>query len=138
MTVIVIRLLQYFYLTIVLKNIIMKNFRSITLLLILMVAGCTTSKITSSWKADDSGPKYYNKILVMGLIRDADRSIQENMENHIVGDLKELGYTAVSSFKEYGPKAFEGLNEEAAISKIKNNGVDGVLTIVLLDKEKER
>lgn len=74
----------------------------------------------------------------MGLIRDADRSMQENMENHIVGDLKELGYNAVSSFKEYGPKAFEGLDEEAAISKIKDNGVGAVLTIVLLDKEKER
>lgn len=116
----------------------MKDLKYISVLLILVVAGCTTSRITSSWKASDTVPKYYNKILVMGLIRDADRSIQENMENHIAGDFKELGYNAVSSFKEYGPKAFEGLDEEAAISKIKNNGVDAVLTIVLLDKEKER
>ena len=116
----------------------MKNLKNITVLFLLAVGGCTTSKITSSWKADNAVPSYYNKILVMGLIRDADRSLQQNMENHIVGDLKELGYNAVSSFKEYGPKAFEGLDEQAAISKIKNNGVDGVLTIVLLDKEKER
>lgn len=102
------------------------------------IAGCTTSRITSSWKADNTVPQYYNKILVMGLIRDADRTLQENMETHLVGDLKEMGYNAVSSLQEYGPKAFTGLNEESAISKIKDSGVDAVLTIVLLDKEKER
>jgi len=115
----------------------MKDFK-IVLFLFLTLAGCTTSRITSSWKADNTVPKYYNRILVMGLIRDADRTLQENMENHLVGDLKEMGYNAVSSLQEYGPKAFTGLDEESAISKIKDNGVDAVLTIVLLDKDKER
>ena len=103
-----------------------------------MAAGCTTSKITTSWKAENTVPQKYNKILVLGLIRDADRTLQENMENHFVGDLKELGYNAVSSLKEYGPKAFDKMDEEAALSKLKNSGVDAVITIVLLDKEKER
>ena len=93
----------------------MKNLKNIIMLFLLAVGGCTTSKITSSWKADNAVPSYYNKILVMGLIRDADRSLQQNMENHIVGDLKELGYNAVSSFKEYGPKAFEGLDEPGQV-----------------------
>ena len=104
----------------------------------LMAAGCTTSKITTSWKAENTVPQKYNKILVLGLIREADRTLQENMENHFVGDLKELGYNAVSSLKEYGPKAFDKMDEEAALSKLKNSGVDAVITIVLLDKEKER
>ncbi|HJS53527.1 MAG TPA: hypothetical protein VJ765_03255 [Chitinophagaceae bacterium] len=116
----------------------MKNLKSRIVLLLFVMAGCATSKITSSWKADNTVPKSYNKILVMGLIREADRSIRENMENHLVSDLKELGFNAVSSLQEYGPKAFSGLDEEAAINKIKSNGVDAVLTIVLLDKEKER
>jgi predicted helicase len=44
----------------------------------------------------------------------------------------------ITSLKEYGPKAFDKMDEEAAISKLKNSGVDAVITIVLLDKEKER
>ena len=60
------------------------------------------------------------------------------METHFVGDLKELGYNAVSSVQEYGPKAFDKMDEEAALSKLKNSGVNAVITIVLLDKEKER
>ena len=107
-------------------------------MLLLIVAGCTTSKITTSWKAENTVPQKYNKILVLGLIREADRTIQEKMENHFVGDLKELGYNAISSMQEYGPKAFDKMDEEAALSKLKNSGVNAVITIVLLDKEKER
>lgn len=76
--------------------------------------------------------------MVLGLIREKDRAIQEKMENHLVGDLQLLGYNAVSSLKEYGPKAFEGMTEQEAINKLKSSGVDAVITIVLLDKQKER
>ena len=58
---------------------------------------------------------------MLGLIREADRTLQENMENHFVGDLKELGYNVVSSLKEYGHKAFDNMDEEAAISKLKKH-----------------
>lgn len=106
--------------------------------LILIVNSCSSSKITSTWKDENSTAKQYSKILVLGLIREADRSIQVNMENHFVGDLKDLGYNAVSSLDEYGPKSFENMDEATALSKLKNSGIDAVITIVLLDKQKER
>ncbi len=106
--------------------------------MLFIVAGCSTSKITSSWKADDVVAKRYGKILVLGLIHDNDRSLQESMENHLVDDIRNLGYNAVSSLQEFGPKAFDKMDEEAALAKIRNNGVEAVVTIVLLDKEKER
>jgi hypothetical protein len=111
---------------------------SLIFLVLLLAAGCNTSKITTSWKADNTIPKKYNKIMVLGLIRDADRTIQENMENHFAGDLHDLGLNAVSSLKEYGPKAFDNMDEAAAVAKLKNSGVDAVITIVLLDKQKEK
>jgi len=116
----------------------MKKIKWIGFALLLIVSGCSTSKITSTWKAENIAMAKYNKIMILGLIREADRTIQENMENHFVGDLKELGYNAVSAYQEYGPKAFDNMKEEAALGKLKNSGVDAVLTIVLLDKEKER
>jgi hypothetical protein len=98
----------------------------------------TTTAITSSWKAPGVTPRTFDKLMVLGLIRNADRSIQQNMENHLVGDLKELGYNAYSALEEYGPKAFENLTEEQSNQKLKASGFDAVLTIVLLDKQQER
>jgi hypothetical protein len=116
----------------------MKKIKWMGVTVLLIMAGCNTSKITTSWKADNAATQKYNKVLVLGLIKENDRSIQEKMENHFVGDLQELGYNAVSSLKEYGPKVFDKMEEAAAIEKLKNSGVDAVLTIVLMDKEKER
>lgn len=72
------------------------------------------------------------------MIKDNDIAKREMMENHLIGDLAERGYTAVSSIKEYGPKSFEGMKEEEVLNKLQNTGVDAVLTIVMLDKQRER
>lgn len=116
----------------------MKKIKWLAVLLIFLLSGCASTKITSSWKAQNVEAKQYRKILVLGLIRDTDRSLQEKMEAHLVGDLKDRGYNAVGSLSEYGPKAFGDLKEKDAIDKLKESGVDAVITIVLLDKEKER
>ena len=110
----------------------------IKFVLLVLISGCASSKITSSWKQPAAVAQKPMKIMVIGVIKESDRSIQENMENHLVGDLEKLGYTAVSSLKEYGPNSFKKSDTAAAILKLKNSGVDAVLTIVLLDKEKEQ
>ena len=138
MTMIILLQFFYKYFAVKLKYLNMKKIKWLGVILLLVATGCTTSKITSSWKAENADSQKYNKIMVLGLIREADRTIQENMENHLVGDLKELGYSSVSSLQEYGPKAFDKMDEEAALSKLKYSGVDAIITIVLLDKEKER
>ncbi len=100
--------------------------------------GCSTSQITSSWKAATTVPKKFNKILVVGLIREDDRSFRQKMEDHLVGDLRDAGYNTVSSISEYGPKAFDNMNEGSALQKLQNSGIDGVVTIVLLGKTQEK
>jgi len=118
----------------------MKRNTAVTLTILAMIfSGCgTTSYITSSWKAENIEPASYKKIVVLALANEADRTIREKMEQHIAGDLRELGYDAVCSCEEYNPKAFENMTEEQALKKLKATGVDAVLTIVLLDKTKER
>lgn len=106
--------------------------------LFIIFTGCSSSRITSSWKAENVTPKAYHKILVLGLINEPDRTIREKMEEHIVGDLKGLGYNAVCSCNEFDPKAFENINEQEALEKLSNSGIDAVLTVVLLDKAKEK
>ena len=74
----------------------------------------------------------------MALVNDKDRSLKSNIENHLVEDLNSKHISAISSMDLYGPNAFSGNTEKEAVDMLNNTGIDGVLTIVLLDKTKER
>lgn len=75
---------------------------------------------------------------MLGLINGTDRSIRESMEQNIAADLRDLGYNVICACDEYNPKAFENMTEKEALAKLESGGVDAVLTIVLLDKIKEK
>ena len=66
---------------------------------IVLLTACATSNITSSWIAPQTTLQHFNKILVLGLIRESDRNIQVSMEKHLMGDLRNLGYFALSSYE---------------------------------------
>lgn len=76
--------------------------------------------------------------MVIAMNGEKDASLRQKMEQHMVGDLKGLGYNAVSAMDEYGPKAFRQQSESAVIENLNDHEIDAVLTIVLLDKTKER
>ncbi len=118
------------------KPYIMKKMLLVPLMMVII--SCNTSRITSSWKAPDAEARSYNKILVLALLNEPDRTIREKMEEQLAGDLKNLGYKAICSCDEFGPKVFEDMNEKQALDKLENSGIDAVLTVVLLDKTKER
>jgi len=107
-------------------------------LLTLIAGGCSSVRITHSWESSMARQKEYTKIIVVALLKDSDHNLRERMEDHLVGDLTDLGYSAVSSLKAFGPKSFEGMKEDDAIAKLQGSGADAVISIVLLDKEKER
>lgn len=104
---------------------------------LLFLAACSSSRVTHSWKSEFPA-KNYNKILVIAISGESDLLTKQQMEDHLAGDLKNQGYKAVSSLNEYGPRAFRQMSEEAVLDKIQHSGFDAVITIVLLDKEKER
>ena len=116
----------------------MKQLIKVLLAALSIFASCTSSRITSSWKSPDLQQRKYKKILVLGLLKETDHLLREKMEEHIIGDLKILGYDAVCSCVEYDPKAFNNMKEQEAIQKLSAGGIDAVLTVVLLDKSKER
>ena len=117
----------------------MKTFKFLVLLAIVFsVNSCSTSYITSTWKSPDLTPASFKNIMVVGIIKEADRSIREKMEVHLVSDLKSIGYTAFSAYEVYGPKAFEAMDEKQVTEFLAKENIDAVLTVVLLDKEKER
>ncbi|MFZ6025374.1 MAG: hypothetical protein ACOYVG_13060 [Bacteroidota bacterium] len=114
------------------------KFSGIAAIAILM-ASCTSTYITSSWKA----PKGYNavkedKILVLGMLPDKDRSMREAVETEMTEALKQQGYQAISAYQEFGPKSFNGLNEQQVMSELKDKNIQVVMTVALLDKQKEQ
>lgn len=116
----------------------MKSIKLATGIWLLFLFACSSSRITHSWKSDTTPPKKYNKILVIALNEEKHMEARQQMENHLVGDLKNIGYNAVSAINEYGPKEFRKMSEDAVLDKLQNSGIDAVVTIVLLDKSKER
>lgn len=106
----------------------------------LMLAACSGStKVTSSWKDNERGAlRTDNKVLVMALVSQKEGALRNSMENEMVLALRQKGYNAVSAYKEYGPQAFRNMDEKRALKQIRERDIDQVMTIVMLDKSKEK
>ncbi|SHG58365.1 hypothetical protein [Pedobacter caeni] len=105
---------------------------------ILLTSCSPRTSIVSSWTKPEQPSVQSQKVLVIGLMGSKDRPLQEEVENSMVKALNAHGINAGSAYAEYGPKAFEGLNEKDALKKIQDKGYDGTFTIALLDRRKER
>jgi hypothetical protein len=99
---------------------------------------CQTNRITATWTDKNVSPKKYNKILVLGVLIDNDRELQSKMEKHLAGDLNDLGYSAFAASDVFPPGTFVKGDTANAIEALNGKGFDAVLTIVLLNKEKEK
>ncbi len=104
----------------------------------LILDSCSTTTITHSWKSNLPNEIKIKKIMVVALVNPNDHKLRENMENHLSSDLIEKGFESISSMHVYGPNSFQNESEESVINKLRESGIDAVLTIVLLNKEKEK
>lgn len=68
---------------------------------------------------------------------ETDSAVRRQMETHMVNDLIGKGYHALASLEVYEAKAYSKLNAEEIVSEFKSTGVDAVITLVMLDKQKE-
>ncbi len=107
-------------------------------LLMLTLAGCSSAKITSRWNEPQQTPAHFNKVLVVSLFDDNNRVLRQQMEDQLVQELKQDGINAVSALNLYGPKSFQKMTGEQAMREVKSQDFDGVITIGLVDKNKER
>lgn len=103
-----------------------------------MLFSCQPSKITRTWTAKSVAPKKYRKVLVLGVLTSNDNELQVKMEDHLAGDLKELGYNAVAANKIFPAGTFVKGDTVRALAALEGKHFDAILTIVLLDKKKEQ
>ncbi len=98
---------------------------------------CSNTKIISSWKAENTVTKTYHNIMVWGILTEKDSVLKGNMETHLVNDLVDKGYHAISSLSVFGSRSYTKLTEKEIVEQFRNSGVDAVITIALLTKAKE-
>jgi hypothetical protein len=106
---------------------------------IIAMAACTSTKVTSSWRSNDAQQlQKDNKIMVMALVPQKDRTLRSQMENYTVAELRRKGYNAVSALQTYGPQGFGKMTEKQVVQQLQGSDVNQVMTIVMLDKGRER
>jgi len=106
--------------------------------IMILLAACSSTQVTSSWKSDEANKLNYRQVLVLGMMPNKDRSIRMNMENELADELKGSGVNAVAASTVFSPNQLNNMNEQRALRFLRNKGYDAVMTIVLLDKAKEQ
>lgn len=108
-----------------------------SLLATMLIFSCSSTKISYSWRAENAITKPYHNVMVWGIVPEKDSSIRKQMETHLVNDLISKGYHAISSLEVYQSKAYKKLTENEIVSEFSKTGVDAVITLALLNTEKE-
>jgi len=99
----------------------------------IIVASCTSTRITSSWREPDKqvAVNKLNKVLVVALFKD--ETSRHKAEDQMAGYLNGKGIVSYNYLKE----SFDKKNEDALREKIKKDGFDGAVTMRLVDVDKE-
>lgn len=98
----------------------------------LSLAGCMSSRVTTTWKSGQLAPGHYNKIMVVGIAPEQKDSLRLEIEKQLTEELTALGYNTVSYRAEFGRDGFSGLSEEATYLQLCNKGIDAVITLALI------
>ena len=116
----------------------MKLFKIIALIAITgFLSSCKTTIISSSWKSPEHGNKPYHNIMVWAILGETDSTLRQQLETHLVNDLVSKGYYAISSLQVYNKKAYAKLTAKEIVEQDNSTAVDAVMTLVLLNEEKE-
>jgi hypothetical protein len=104
----------------------------------LLFSACSTPSVVTAWKLPDPGPHQYQTILLVGVIKEDSLATRTRVENYLSAELKKLGYQAPTALATFGPKGLASLPREETLVRLCNIGIDAVLTIALIDGEKEK
>ena len=97
--------------------------------IVLLLAGCSSRRITTAWKANTVFPTRYRQVLVVAILPDKDSLLRKKAESELVAGLRELGYQAVSSLDRFGANGLAGLGEQQTYLTLCDAGIDVVLTL---------
>lgn len=109
-----------------------------TAISMIILSACSSTKITSSWKQEGATIQKDHKVMVLALIPNKEGGLRAQIENEMVAELQAKGYNAISAYQSLGPDAFKNTDEKSALRQMDRQGIENVMTVVLLDKSKEK
>lgn len=115
----------------------MKRILFVSIPLMLLLASCSTTKITDSYSNTHQRIDA-KRILVLALFSDKNSKAKVAMENEVVNDINKFGYDAVTATADFGANAFSGMTQQQALQKLSDEGIQNVITITLVDKNKQK
>lgn len=101
----------------------------------LLLRGCYSTKPTGYWTSPELTRQTYRKILVLGMMPDS--LLRGRMEAHIAGDLTDMGIPAITASAGFDTFSFIKTEDKDVMRQFSEAGIDGVLTISLLNKSTE-
>ena len=104
------------------------------LLLLFLVSGCASSKITGEWKNPDLGLKNYTHILVIGVAKQPDR--RKFYEDEFAKQLKMQGIMAIASHTIIPRDKMQ--NKDTIVKSIEGLKVDGVIVTRLMGIKEQK
>jgi hypothetical protein len=99
---------------------------------VLILAGCATTEVIDTWK-DDSQIQKFTKIYVLAVVKEP--TYRRMVEYELVKILEEAGVDSQATFDLF-PNV-DQIDKTAASASIKENGVDGVMVVRLVDTKQE-
>jgi hypothetical protein len=100
--------------------------------IILLLTGCATTEVISTWK-DDSQVHKFKKIYVLAVVKEP--GFRRMVEYRLLNFLRKAGVDAHATIDTF-PNA-DKIDKTAAASFIKKNAIDGVMVVRLVDKRNE-
>ncbi|MDH4272144.1 MAG: hypothetical protein OEW18_09230 [Candidatus Aminicenantes bacterium] len=104
-------------------------------LVILAAAACTTARLTSSWKAPDTGPLNFAGKKVVALIISDDGVMRREAEDSLARALTARGVQGVPASTLIPPA--EARDREKAKARLQQAGVEGVVAMRVAGKNAE-
>ncbi|MCD7936429.1 MAG: hypothetical protein LUG98_06175, partial [Tannerellaceae bacterium] len=103
--------------------------------LVLVLTGCNTTKLTSSWSVSNPPADLMQKVLVVGVM--VDREERVKTEQAMVAELGQYGINASSAFQLLGPQGFRGSTEEEIAGQLRGSDYTSVMIVSLINKDKD-
>ncbi|MCA1761521.1 MAG: hypothetical protein ABR574_04905 [Cryomorphaceae bacterium] len=104
--------------------------------LAIIIASCSSTRISGSWKNGDIGDKKYGKIMITALTANA--VVKANVEESMAERLVSRGVNAKGAGGVFNPKM--EINDEMkhqVASELKSEGFEGLLTFALISEEEK-
>jgi hypothetical protein len=105
----------------------------LVLLALLYVAGCSYSRVLTSWRDDSFQSGQLKKTMVLAIVKQS--TVRNRLEDEFVAQLGKMGVYAVQSYKTFPD--LKGVDAQQIKASLVEGGLDSVLVSRLVDTKQE-